>query len=500
MTFYRIACCVVCSWAMAGSALAQADAQTQTQIIPPVAKDAPASFADLVEKLSPAVVNISTTQTIKTGGNVRMFGFPEGALPNDPALDHFREFLEQFNQLQGGAPGEREITSLGSGFVIDASGYIITNYHVIDGAEEITVRFSDNTKLKAKIVGRDQKTDLALLKVESSKPLAHVPLGDSDKARVGDWVVAIGNPFGLGGTVTAGIISARQRSLNAGPYDDFIQTDAAVNRGNSGGPLFSMDGKVIGINSAIFSTNGGSIGISFAIPSNLAQPIVEQLKKHGKAHRGWLGVKIQDVTDEIANSVGLKTAMGALVVEITKDSPADKAGVQVGDIITRFNDKEITEMRFLPRMVAESKIGEKATITVWRKGGSIPLSLTVVEMADDEGGDLAANEETAPDISASGSESVLGVTVVTLDDAARKELSLPDAVKGVVISAVKPDSDAAKRGLRRGDVIVEVNNEKVDSAKTFKRLIGDVKKAGRNFALLQVIRGRVTAFLTIPLE
>lgn len=472
-----------------------------TPIVPAAPpQDAPGSFADLVEKLSPAVVNVSTTQIVKSAGaDIQMFGLPEG-LPNDPALEQFRQFFEQFNRMQG-MPADREVTSLGSGFVIDAQGYIITNYHVINGAEEITVRFSDDTKLKAKIVGRDQKTDLALLKVESPKPLAYVPLGDSDKARVGDWVIAIGNPFGLGGSVTAGIISARQRSLNAGPYDDFIQTDAAINRGNSGGPLFNTSGEVIGINSAIFSTNGGSIGISFSIPSNLAKPIIDQLKQYGKTHRGWLGVKIQDVTDEIADSVGMKAPMGALVVEITEGSPAAKAGVQVGDIITQFNGDDITEMRHLPRMVAESKIGEKASLTIWRKGKTLPLSLMIAELQDTEEDEAAAaGAEGAPKLPPKEAEAILGLNVATLDHAARQELSLPKEVKGVVVVGVVEGSNAAKRGLQRGDVIVEVNNEAVDSAATFKRLVGDVKKAGRNFALLQVIRGKTTAFLTLPLD
>jgi serine protease Do len=497
----RILSCAALTLAMAQPALAEAPAVDSAKISSPALRNIPNSFADLVEKLSPAVVNISTTQTIKSGGGVQMFGVPEG-FPNDPAFDQFREFFEQFNRMQGGGmPADREVTSLGSGFVIDTSGYIITNYHVIADAEEITVRFSDDTKLKAKIVGRDQKTDLALLKVESKKPLAFVPLGDSDKARVGDWVIAIGNPFGLGGTVTAGIVSARQRSINAGPYDDFIQTDASINRGNSGGPLFNTDGEVIGINSAIFSTNGGSIGIGFSIPSNLAKPIIEQLKQFGKTHRGWLGVKIQDVTDEIANSVGLKKGAGALVVEITEGSPAEKAGVQVGDVITHFNDKEITEMRFLPRMVAESKIGEKASVTVWRKGESKKLSLTVLELKDDEERAQAAGEDGKPRDSSKGVETALGLSVATLDDAVRADLNLPKTLRGVVIADVDAKSEAAKRGLKRGDVIVEINNEKIDGASTFKRLVGDAKKAGRNFALLQVLRGKnTTVFLTLPLD
>lgn len=496
---FRFLSCIVLTSVMTPALAAEAPATpAEAQIVPVVPKDMPGSFADLVEKLSPAVVNISTTQMVKSGGGMQMFGMPEG-LPNDPAFDQFKQFFEQFNRMQG-KPVEREVTSLGSGFVIDASGYIITNYHVIDGAEEVSVRFSDDTDLKAKIIGRDQKTDLALLKVESKTPLAYVPLGDSDKARVGDWVVSIGNPFGLGGTVTAGIISARQRSINAGPYDDFIQTDAAINRGNSGGPLFNTKGEVIGINSAIFSTNGGSIGIGFAIPTNLAKPIIDQLKQYGKTHRGWLGVKIQDVTDEIANSVGLKKGKGALVVEVTEGGPAAKAGVKAGDIITHFNNKEITEMRFLPRMVAESKIGEKASLTVWRKGSSVSLTMTIEELKDEAADEVATGDGDAPKLTSKGAESVLGLSVKTLDDGARAELGLPKALQGVVILSITEGSEAAKRGLNKGDVIVEINNEKIDSAATFKRLAGDAKKAGRDYALLQIVRGNITAFMTIPLE
>ncbi len=313
--------------------------------------EVPGSFADLVEKLSPAVVNISTTQKVK--GGVGIMGLPLDQLPDSPEFEPFREFFERFgNQGKDGEGAEREVTSLGSGFIIDASGYIITNYHVIDAAEDVSVTLSDKSQYSAKIVGKDKKSDLALLKVEAKKPLPFVELGDSDAARVGDWVIAIGNPFGLGGSVTTGILSARQRSIHAGPYDDFLQTDASINRGNSGGPLFNMQGKVIGINSAIFSPSGGNIGIGFAVPSTIAKPIIEQLKAFGRTHRGWLGVKIQEVSQEIAESVGLEKPMGALVLEADPQSPGGKAGIQAGDIITQYNGRDITEMRFLPRMVA----------------------------------------------------------------------------------------------------------------------------------------------------
>lgn len=461
------------------------------------ASSMPGSFADIVEKLSPAVVNISTKQKVTSGG-MQGFGFPFGGLPNHPGLEQFNELFRQFEQMQ--RPQEREVTSLGSGFVISAEGYIITNSHVIHGADQITVRFSDDTELEAKLIGDDKKTDLALLKVESKKPLEYVPFGDSDKARVGDWVIAIGNPFGLGGTVTTGIISARQRSINAGPYDDFIQTDAAINRGNSGGPLFNTKGEVIGINSAIFSPTGGNVGIGFAIPTSLAKPIIEQLKEFGKAHRGWLGVKIQDVTKEVANSVGLAKAMGALVVETTDGGPAQQAGVEAGDIITHFNGKEIAEMRFLPRMVAETKIGSKATLTVWRKGSSKQLSMTIKELKDEELDEQSSNGEQLDKLKQKGEETLLGLSLVPLNEALKQELSLPKSTTGVVVTKVDRSSEAARRGLRPSDAIVEINNSKIKDVSHFKRLIEDAKKAGRDYALLRVIRGDQSAFLTLPIK
>ncbi len=459
----------------------------------------PASFADLVDKLSPAVVNVSTTQKVKSGG-VQMQLF--GNLPDTPDMAPFKEFMERFGKQPGqGAPQEEhEVTSLGSGFIIDANGYIITNNHVIDEADEITVRLSDNTKLKATIVGRDKKTDLALLKVKSDKPLPFVPLGDSDKARVGDWVVAIGNPFGLGGTVTAGIISARQRTLNAGPFDDFIQTDAAINRGNSGGPLFNVDGEVIGINSAIFSPTGTNIGIGFSVPTNLAKPVIDQLKQFGRTHRGWLGIKIQEVTDEVADSLGLKKSIGALVADVTKGGPAAKAGVQAGDVITSYNGKEITEMRFLPRMVAETKIGDTVKITAMRKGKDINTSVTIGEMkeGDEDAVEGGKDDKKAP--ASPAGTSVLGMSIETLKDEDRKTLKVDSTIKGVVVSDLGPNTEAAHRGIRPGDVITEVNSVATTNADLFKRQIEDVKKAGKKFALLKIQRKDETSFVTLPVE
>ena len=463
------------------------------------AADAPGSFADLVEKLSPSVVNISTTQKVKNRQGV--FGMPFQELPDSPELEPFREFFERFGQMQqNGKPeqAEREVYSLGSGVIVDASGYIITNNHVIDDAEEVTVTLSDDSKYKAKIIGRDKKTDLALLKVESKKPLPYVTMGDSDAMRVGDWVIAIGNPFGLGGSVTQGIISARQRSINAGPFDDFLQTDAPINRGNSGGPLFNLKGEVIGINTAIFSPSGGSIGIGFAIPTALAKPVLEQLKQYGRTHRGWLGVKIQEVTEEAAESLGMAKPMGALVLEVTKGSPADKAGVQAGDVITAFDNRDVTQMRFLPRMVAETKSGTQSKLTVWRNGASKVLPLTVAEMDESEDEAKDANQPKGGKEKKPASETVIGMDITPLNPTLRSDLGVDEKQTGLVVMEVQPDSETAKQGIRPGDIITDVNNEPVTTVQELKKAFADAKKAGRKYALTRVLRNKETAFMTLP--
>src|SRR5215468_8602618 len=368
-----------------------------TVMAPPAfARSAPESFADLAEKLLPAVVNIATTTKITDAGR------------GDPDLEElFRQFFDRQRRGQGGDQngdqgdqngdnggsggdqngdngggdsGPREATSLGSGFIIDPSGYIVTNNHVIEGAEEITVRMQDNTEYKAKLIGHDPKTDLALLKIEAPSPLPSVEWGDSDKARIGDWVLAIGNPFGLGGTVTAGILSARQRDINAGPYDDFLQTDAAINRGNSGGPMFDVDGKVIGINTAIFSPSGGSVGIAFAIPADTVKSVVAQLKDKGAVTRGWIGVQIQPVTADIAESLGLKQAEGALVAEPQANSPAQKAGIEAGDIITSVDGKEIKDARDLAGKIGAMAPKASVKLTVLHKGAEKAITLTLGEL------------------------------------------------------------------------------------------------------------------------
>ncbi|WP_375731161.1 Do family serine endopeptidase, partial [Azospirillum sp. B506] len=354
-----------------------AQAQTGQAQAATAPRNAPGSFADLAEKLLPAVVNISTSQSAPQrpqGQRPEVPQFP----PGSPFEDFFRDFFDR--QQQQDQP-QRKATSLGSGFIIDAkNGYVVTNNHVVQDADEITVILQDDTNIKAELVGKDSKTDLALLKIKTSHPLVAVPFGDSDAMRVGDWVLAIGNPFGLGGSVTAGIISARQRNIDAGPYDDFLQTDASINRGNSGGPMFNLNGEVIGINTAIFSPSGGSVGIGFAIPSNLAKQVVAQLKDYGKTRRGWLGVRIQAVTPEIAESLGLPNHKGALVASVTQDGPAAKGGIQAGDVVTKFDGREIDEMRRLPRVVAETSIDKAVPVEVWRKGKSQTVHVKVGEL------------------------------------------------------------------------------------------------------------------------
>lgn len=462
--------------------------------------DVPGSLADIVEKLSPAVVNVSTTQKIKGGRG--MMGAPYMELPDTPEFEPFRKFFDQYGRGgEGRESPDREVYSLGSGFIIDASGYIISNNHVVDAAEEITVTLSDNSKYKATVIGRDKKTDLALLKVDAKKDLPFVALGDSDAMRVGDWVIAIGNPYGLGGSVTQGIISARQRSINAGPFDDFLQTDAPINRGNSGGPLFNMKGEVIGINTAIFSPSGGSIGIGFAVPTALAKPVIEQLKQFGHTNRGWLGVKIQEVSEEASESLGLNKTMGALVLDVTKDSPADKAGIKVGDVITAFDGKDITAMRLLPRMVAETKIGKTVNVTYWRNGASktVPITLGKLDESDEaENAMDMGGREGKSKSPGTPSETVMGMQVAPLSPVVRDALNISEDASGVAVMDVDRGSEAAKRGITRGDVIMDVNGQVVKSADELKKAFDAIRGKGRKYALLKILREKETAFVTLP--
>ncbi len=461
------------------------------------ARTMPESFADLAERLTPAVVNISTTQKVRgrsrPGGEVPIPQFP----PGSPFEEFFKDFFERQRPGRSEEAPRRRVTSLGSGFIIDSDGIIVTNNHVIVDADEITVTLSDDTKYEAKIIGRDPKIDLAILKIDADKPLSALKWGDSNKTRVGDWVLAIGNPFGLGGTVTAGIISARQRNINAGPYDDFLQTDASINRGNSGGPLFNMDGEVIGIATAIFSPSGGSIGIGFAVPSSLAKPVVAQLRKYGRTRRGWLGVRIQTVTDEIAESLGIEHAHGALVAEVTEDSPAAAAKVEAGDVIVSFDGRPVKDMRELPRMVAETEIGREVTVEVYRKGQTKRLKVTLGELEEAE--QLAALSSEGDEESDESAEA-LGMTLARITPKLRKRFDLGGDQSGVVVTEVNEDSAAAEKGIRAGDVIVEVAQEEVATPREVVEKTRAAKDSERKVVLLLVRRSGDLRFVAVRID
>lgn len=438
------------------------------------------SFADLSEQLLPSVVNIATTQKLDALENMpQMPDFP----PGSPFEDFFEEFLDRHR----GSP-ETSPSSLGSGFVIDAEkGYIVTNNHVIANSEEIRVILHNDESVEAKLIGTDEKTDIAVLQIEpEGHDLQAVSFGDSSVMRIGDWVLAIGNPFGLGGTVTAGIISARSRDIQAGPYDDFIQTDASINRGNSGGPMFNTTGEVIGINTAIYSPTGGSVGIGFAIPSNLATPVIDQLLEYGRTRRGWLGVRIQSVSEEIAESLGLDSARGALVASVSKDSPAQKAGLEAGDIILHFNDSAIEEMKDLPRIVAETEIGSKVKVKIWRDGKekNVKVKIGELEKAEEEG--KLVDVKSVPKDKTTVEVEDFGLTLSTIDKSLQEQFGLPDDLKGVFIAAVEPDSEAAKKGLSTGDIIIEVDQKEVTEPKDVVDAVKHVKKTKGKAALMLV--------------
>ena len=469
----------------------------------------PASVADLAEGLLDAVVNISTSQSV--GG--------EGAGPQTPQTPDgspFEEFFDEFFDGDGSQGGSQKVNSLGSGFVIDPSGFVVTNNHVIEDADDIEVVFPDGRKLKATLVGTDPKTDLSVLKVDPPAPLKAVRFGDSRQMRIGDWVMAIGNPFGLGGSVTVGIISARGRNINAGPYDNFIQTDAAINKGNSGGPLFNMKGEVIGINTAIISPSGGSIGIGFAVPTELAQNIVNQLIEFGETRRGWLGVRIQPVTDEIAESLGLDSARGALVSGVVAGGPVDNGEIRAGDVILAFDGVPVREMRDLPRAVAESPVGKAVDVTVLRDGKEQTVQVTLGRLEDSpadeqvEEGAAPEGQEPVPDGDQgeeqngevqSGPAIALGMTIAPLDDERRAEFSIDDSIEGVVITEVEGGSAAAGKGLKPGDVIVEVAQDFVDNPTAVRERIDALKAEGRrNVHLMIADPTGALRFVAVPLE
>jgi serine protease Do len=491
---------------LAVSMAAMASAMVLPSLSPAYAKG-PESVADLAEGLLNAVVNISTSQTVDgpDGGPIAPPNLPDGS----PFKEFFDEFFEKENrgnenggnEDNGGRNG-RKVQSLGSGFIIDAvEGIIVTNNHVIADADEIEVNLSDGKKLKATLVGKDPKTDLAVLKVDPKKfPLTAVKFGDSDKARIGDWVMAIGNPFGLGGTVTVGIISARNRDINSGPYDRFIQTDAAINRGNSGGPLFNMDGEVIGINSAIISPSGGSIGLGFSIPAELAIGVVDQLRKFGETRRGWLGVRIQPVTDDIAESLNMANSEGALIAGIIKGGPVDDGTLLAGDVVKQFGGKAIKEARDLSRAVADSGVGDTVDVVIVRKGKEQTIKVKLGRLEDGEK-TLASSGESSGKPAIAEDTKALGMTLRDLDEEMRTKFEVNADVKGVVVTEVAPSSVAAEKNIVAGEVITEVAQETVATAKDFAARIDKLKKEGRKNALLMIAsKTGELRFLTLRIE
>lgn len=453
----------------------------------------PDSLADLADSVSDSVVNISATQTIddRRAGNVPELG------PGTPFDDLFEEFFRRHQQGGGDRPDqkrhERKSNSLGSGFVIDPSGIVITNNHVIADANEVTVILNDGQKLKAEIVGKDEKVDVAVLRVKPEKPLKAVKFGDSDKMRVGDWVVAVGNPFGLGGTVTAGIISARHRNIDSGPYDNYFQTDAAINKGNSGGPLFNMAGEVIGINTAILSPSGGSIGIGFATPSATVTPVIEQLQKYGETRRGWLGVRIQPITDEIAESLNLGKVQGALVAGTDDKGPAKAAGIKSGDVIVKFDGTEIKESRDLPKIVAAAPVGKEVEIVVIRAGKQVTKTLKLGRLEDNEkqaslGGQHGDSGMKPPK---GAVEKALGMEFSSLSEELRQKYAIKSTVaSGVVITNVDADSSAAEKHVQPGEVLLEINQEPVKEPAEVGKKLAALKSSGKKSALLLVDNGR----------
>lgn len=436
------------------------------------ASERPDSFADLAERLLPTVVNVSTTQRM-----------------DDRESERFEDFFRDFFERRGeeGVPRgpRRSPSALGSGFIIDPEGYIVTNNHVIADADEISVRLHDETVLEAEIIGRDDKTDLALLKVETDRSLEAASWGDSESIRIGDWVLAIGNPFGLGGSVTAGIVSARSRDINAGPYDDFIQTDAAINRGNSGGPMFNTAGEVIGVNTAIYSPSGGSVGIGFAIPSAIANNVIDQLRDHGDVRRAWLGVRIQSVTDELAEGLRLEDSRGALVASVTDGGPAAQAGIRQGDVILSFDGRTVDEMRRLPRLVADSRIGKTVDVEIWRQGERKMVQVELEELREEQLARAMPSDEGPPETTRRELDS-LGLALAPLDDQARRDYGLDDRATGVLVTDVLRGGNAADKGLTEGDVIVEVDQEEVNTPDDVAKKIEEAEHQGYRVVTLLI--------------
>jgi serine protease Do len=467
------------------------------------ARAAPESFADLAEQVMGAVVNISASTTSEARNRT---------LPQLPPGTPFEDLFEEFFNRRGqggpggpGTPGERPAprrgNSLGSGFVIDPSGIVVTNNHVIGEANDISVIFSDGTRLKAEIIGKDPKVDLAVLRVKSDKPLKAVPFGDSEVLRPGDWVMAIGNPFGLGGSVTAGIVSARGRQIDSGPYDNYIQTDASINKGNSGGPLFNMNGEVIGINTAILSPTGGSVGIGFAVPASTALPIINQLREFGETRRGWLGVRIQNVDDATAEALRLGAPRGALVAGIDEKGPAKPAGIEVGDVIVKFDGRDVKESRDLPRIVANTPVGKAVDVVVIRKGEEQRKQVTLGRLEDSERTQQSSLTPPSTEPPPSVAREAMGMTLSAVTDDLRRRYNLKEGTKGVVVTRVDPNSAAADKRIQPGEVIVEVGQEPVSSPADVSRRVEALKKDGRKSALLLVAntQGEVR-FVAVSIE
>jgi len=451
----------------------------------------PVNIADVVEQVSPAVVSIMVTQTVNAGQQ----GFSGG-----PFEEFFEKFFNERDLRRFRRPDQRpqkqKATGVGSGFIIDTAGFIVTNNHVVDNADEITVKLSTGKEIEAKLIATDPKTDLALLKVEADYKLPYVKFGASENMRVGDWIVTIGNPFGLGQTATTGIISARHRNIGAGPFDDFLQIDAPINKGNSGGPAFNLKGEVIGVNTAIFSPSGGNVGIGFAIPSTQAKKIIADLRENGAVERGWLGVHIQGVTKELADSLGLEDATGALISRVMPKSPAQRAGLKRGDVILEVNDKDVAKLRDLPRLVANLEVNEKAEFSIWRDRKEISLDAKIGKAPKAEKlAKLSLDEQEK-----SNPQSVSGMKLATLDDRTRKSLGIEGAEGGVVITDILPRSAAAATGLHQGDVILSVGNKAVSKPTDVAQSIDEARKSNRRAVLLLVMRGANERFVALPLK
>ncbi len=444
-----------------------------------------AGFADVIERVKGAVVSVTTREQDVGKRGASRHQIPE--LP-DGVPESFRRFFEE--HAQRGVP--ERVQGQGSGFIVDPSGYVVTNYHVVDGAHEVTVRLSDGSQHKAQVKGMDDKTDLALLKIDAGKPLPHVQFGSSEAVRVGDWVLAVGNPFGLGGTVTAGIVSARGREIQSGPYDDYLQIDAPINRGNSGGPLFDTTGRVVGVNTAIYSPSGGSVGIGFAIPASLAASVVEHLKADGRIDRGWLGLQLQAVSAEVAQGLGLKGELGTLVADVLPDSPAAQSGMRPGDVILSVDGRPIERLTTLPRIVAETKPGTTLTLNVSRKGQMVDVPIRVGAQPRDER--LAAN-----DAAGTADQPRLGLALAKITPDLRTRFKLEDDAQGVVVTRVLPDSPAERAGIRVGSVISMVGQEPVATPDEVIRQVGDAARDKRPSVLLRVEVNGQTSFVPVQL-